>query len=61
MMILVADVTYMIPDSKVVIALYAGLIFIVFVKYMFFMNSVVKQLTNYLGIRFLRVKDKTKK
>ncbi len=61
MVILVTDATYMILDSKVVIALYAGLTLIVFVKYMFFMNSVVKQLTKYLGIRFLRVKDKTKK
>ena len=59
--ILVADATYLVSDSKVVIGLYAGLTLIVFVKYMLFMNSVVKQLTKYLGIRFLRVKDNTKK
>ena len=59
--ILAADATYMIADSKVVLALYACLTLIVFVKYMLFMNSVVAQLTKYLGIRFIRVKDKTKK
>ena len=60
-LILIGDATYMIKDSQVVIGLYAGLTLIVFVKYMLFMNSVVVQLTKYLGIRFLRVKDKTTK
>ena len=40
--ILIADATYIIPDNKVIIAFYAGLTLIVFVKYMLFMNSVVK-------------------
>lgn len=41
MAILVADATYLVKDSTVVIGLYLGLTVIVFVKYMFFMNSVV--------------------
>ena len=60
-LILIADATYLIKDSNLVIALYAGLTLIVFIKYMLFMDSVVSQLTKYLGIRFLRVRDKTTK
>ena len=59
--ILIVDATYMISDSKIIICLYGVLALIVFIKYMLFMNSVVVQLTQFLGIRFLRVKDKTKK
>ncbi len=34
------------------------LVFVVLVKYLAFLYSMITQLTNFLGIRFLRVKDK---
>ena len=38
--------------------LYIGFAVVTFFKYLLFMTSVVNQLCSYLGIRFIRVKDK---
>lgn len=60
-LIIFVDATRIIKDDKVVIALYGGLTLIVFVKYTLFLRSMITQLTSYLGIKLLKVKDKTTK
>jgi hypothetical protein len=60
-LILYADYTMMIKDSKLLVAAYVGLVTIVFFKYCFFLNSMITQLTKYLGIKLLKVKDVPKK
>ena len=60
--LLIADATHFIASDSTLIALYTLLILIVFIKYSMFMYAMITQLTKYLGIRLLRVKDKgTKK
>lgn len=56
-LILYADAKNMVTDSRLLIAMYVGLVAIIFVKYTLFLNSMITQLTKYLGIRLLRVKD----
>ena len=56
-LILYADYSNLIADNTVLIALYIGLVAIVFVKYVMFLESMIRQLTKYLGIKLLKVKD----
>lgn len=58
--IIYADATRLIASSNVIVGLYAGLVLFIFIKYSLFLNSMISQLTKYLGIKLLRVKDKTK-
>ena len=58
--LLIADASGAIQCNCTLIWLYAGLVAIVFVKYSLFMYSMITQLTKYLGIKLLKVKDKTK-
>lgn len=55
--ILYLDATRVIQSDMVVIGLYAALVTIIFVKYCLFLESMISQLTRYLGIKLLRVKD----
>jgi hypothetical protein len=59
--LLIADATRFIASDSTLISLYALLAMVVFVKYSLFMHAMITQLTKFLGIRLLRVKDKTTK
>lgn len=43
---------------QIIVSGYTAIVVFVLVKYLLFLYSMVTQLTKFLGIRFLRVKDK---
>lgn len=59
--ILYLDYTRLIRSDAVLIGLYVTLVATIFIKYCQFMESMIVQLTRYLGISLLKVKDVTKK
>lgn len=58
--ILYCDYTSLIASTPALVVLYTGLALVVFVKYSYFLQSMITQLTKFLGIKLLTVKDKTK-
>lgn len=61
MAILYCDHSRLIRSDAVLIGLYLTLVTIIFIKYCQFIESMITQLTRYLGIKLLKVKDVTKK
>jgi hypothetical protein len=56
-LILMVDATRVVESSQVLIGMYCGLVLVILVKYSRFMESMIVQLTRYLNIRLLYVKQ----
>jgi hypothetical protein len=61
MAILYFDYSRIIRSDAVLIGLYVTLATIIFIKYCQFIESMITQLTRFLGIKLLKVKEVTKK
>ena len=61
MIVLYLDATRIIQSDLVLIGIYVAIVLVVFVKYCYFLDSMIRQLTKYLGIKLLKVKDVTKR
>ena len=59
-LLLLVDATNMVKNSNFLIVAYCGLVLIISIKYCSFLESMIVQLTRYLGIRLLKVKEVTR-
>ena len=58
--LLYLDASRIIQSSTILMFAYIGLVLYIFSKYCLFLESMIRQLTRYLGIKLLKVRDHSK-